>query len=333
MNNKNQLDRGGEDFSHIYNLYLRKGLNSLTDVEARAISIGSGGASLVPNNWTKFVQETIKEDAIMGKVNVINTTTTFSQPIVSAVPSANTNVSEASIGTEDSTMALASPNFAGTPATYSLKKVTSWIRVSTELLEDSEAAQSVEDLIRRQLVAKLITTINDQILIGTGSGACQGSVTAATNYSRTATIGGSAGAQVTINIFGAIMKDAATGAGLNAPKMTYENFRRSLLVINTYSTSNYTNEGTLWQALSFGDTYHGLPVLWHPIVATGNTTGSVQMHLFDPTQYMLALNFGGFNVTRLDELYAGSGQTAFVATVRASGNIMNTQGVLNLLRG
>lgn len=328
MNNK-QLDRGGEDFSHIYNLYLRKGLNSLTDVEARAISIGSGGASLVPSSWTKFVQETIKEDAIMSKVNVINTTTTFSQPIVSAVPSVNTNVAEASLGTEDSTMALASSKFVTTAATYSLKKVTSWLRVSTELLEDSEAAQSVEDLIRRQLIAKLITTINDQILIGSGSGACQGSVTAATSYSRSAIIGGTAGAQVVMSIFRALMNDG----GANLPKITYANFRRSLMVMNSYAPINFTSEGVLWQALAFDDSFHGLPVIWHPLDSTGtSSTNSIQIHLFDPTQYMLALNFGGFNVTRYDETYAGSGQTAFVASVRASGNIMNTQGVLNLLR-
>ena len=328
MNNK-QLDRGGEDFSHIYNLYLRKGLNSLTDVEARAISIGSGGASLVPSSWTKFVQETIKEDAIMSKVNVINTTTTFSQPIVSAVPSVNTNVAEASLGTEDSTMALASSKFAATAATYSLKKVTSWLRVSTELLEDSEAAQSVEDLIRRQLISKLITTINDQILIGSGSGACQGSVTAATNYSRSAIIGGTAGAQVVMSIFRALMNDG----GANLPKITYANFRRSLMVMNSYAPINFTSEGVLWQALAFDDSFHGLPVIWHPLDSTGtSSTNSIQIHLFDPTQYMLALNFGGFNVTRYDETYAGTGQTAFVASVRASGNIMNTQGVLNLLR-
>jgi hypothetical protein len=328
MNNK-QLDRGGEDFSHIYNLYLRKGLNSLTDVEARAISIGSGGASLVPASWTKFVQETIKEDAIMSKVNVINTTTTFSQPIVSAVPSVNTNVAEASLGTEDSTMALASSKFVATAATYSLKKVTSWLRVSTELLEDSEAAQSVEDLIRRQLIAKLITTINDQILVGSGSGACQGSVTAATNYSRTGIIGGTAGAQVTLNLFRTIMNNG----GANLPLMTYANFKRSLMIVNTYAPLNFTSEGVFWQALSFEDSFHGLPVLWHPLDSTGvSTSNSIQLHFFDPTQYMLALNFGGFNVTRYDETYAGTGQTAFVASVRASGNIMNTQGVLNLLR-
>ena len=329
MNDKNQLDRGGEDFSHLYNLYLRKGASALTDVEARAISIGSGGASLVPSSWTKFVQETIKEDAIMSKVNVINTTTTFSQPIVSADPSVNTSVSEASLGTEDSSMALASSKFVTTAATYSLKKVTSWIRVSTELLEDSEAAQSVEELIKRQLIAKLITTINNQILVGSGSGACQGSVTAATAYSRSAIIGGSAGLQVVMSIFRAIMNDG----GANLPKMTYANFRRSLLVMNTYAPINFTSEGVLWQALAFDDSFHGLPIIWHPLDSTGtSSTNSIQMHFFDPTQYMLALNFGGFNVTRLDELYAGTGQTAFVATVRASGNIMNTQGVLNLLR-
>jgi len=329
MNNK-QLDRGGEDFSHIYNLYLRKGLNSLTDVEARAISIGSGGASLVPASWTKFVQETIKEDAIMSKVNVINTTTTFSQPIVSAVPSVNTNVSEASLGTEDSTMALASSKFVATAATYSLKKVTSWLRVSTELLEDSEAAQSVEDLIRRQLIAKLITTINDQIFVGSGSGACQGSVTAATNYSRSQILGGAAGSITSQAIFRAIMN----GGGASPPFITYANFRRSIMILNTYAAINIASEGTIYQALSFGNTFNGLPMIWYPIDATGiATSGSVQYHFFDPTQYMLALNFGGFNVTRYDETYAGTGQTAFVASVRASGNIMNTQGVFNLLRG
>lgn len=330
MNNKNQLDRGGEDYRHIYNLYLRRGVNALTDVETRAISIGSGGTVLVPQSWTNFIQETIAEDAIMSKVNVVNTTTTFSQPIVSAVPSVNTNVAEAALGTEDSTMALASSKFANTAAVYSLKKITSWLRVSTELLEDSEAAQSIEDLIRRQLVAKLITTINDQILVGSGSGACQGSVTAATNYSRSAILGGTAGAQVTVNIFRAIMNDG----GANLPKMTYANFRRSLMVLNTYAPVNFTNEGTFWQALSFQDRYHGLPVIWHPLDSTGvSTSNSIQLHLFDPTQYMLALNFNGINVTRLDEVYAGTNQTAFVASVRASGNIMNTQGVLNILRG
>lgn len=337
---KNTLDRGGDEYRHLYQTYLRKGHNGLTDAEARALSVGSAGsgAALAPTSWSDYVQNTLAQDYILGKVNIVPTTTGFTQPIVITDATGNTNVAEGSLGTESYTgsnpILNARIGTSGTTtATYSLKKLTAWATVSNELLEDTESAQGVEELLRRQLTARLITILNQQIIIGTGNanGQIQGSYNAAKVYGRTSALGGTA---TSVSAW-TVLRNVCNNSGTDAPLMSWEQFSRCVMVLNSYNIVNFSSTGDLMSSVAYGNgNMMNLPWMYYPLDTTGSgTPGSSQIHLFDPTQYLLATNLSGMTVTRLSERYAAENQTAFVCSIRADGNILNTQAVLNLNRG
>lgn len=337
---KNTLDRGGDEYRHLYQTYLRKGHNGLTDAEARALSVGSAnnGAALAPTSWSDYVQNVWAQDYILSKVNIVKTTTGFTQPILLTDATGNTNVSEGALGTESYTGSnfMLSPRIGTsgtTTASYSLKKYTAWATVSNELLEDSESAQSVEELLKRQLTARLTTLLNRHILIGTGSGngQLQGSFNSAKLYSRTSVLGGT---QTSISMWH-IVRCLMNNSGTDEPLMSWEVFQNCVWVFNSYNVGNLSSTGDMTAAFAYGDgTMIGRPYIYFPLDSTGvNVTGSNHMHLFDPTQYLLAMNLSGMTVTRLSERYADTNQTAFVVSVRADGNILNSQAVLNINRG
>jgi hypothetical protein len=340
MIDTNTLDRNGDEYRHLYQTYLRKGHNGLTDVEARALSVGSAnnGAALAPTSWSDYVQNVWAQDYILSKVNIVKTTTGFTQPVLLTDATGNTNVAEGALGTESYTGSnfMLSPRIGTTgttTATFSLKKYTAWATVSNELLEDSESAQSVEELLKRQLTARLTTLLNRHILIGTGSanGQLQGSFNAAKVYSRTSVMGGT---QTAISMWH-IARCLMNNSGTDEPLMPWELFQNSVWVFNSYNIGNHVSTGDIPAAWAYGDeNMMGRPYMYFPLDSTGAaTSGSNHIHLFDPTQYMLAMNLSGMTVTRLSERYADSNQTAFVVSVRADGNILNSQAVLNINRG
>ena len=168
------ITRDSEQYADIYRTFLRRGARGLTDVEARALTIASGGTALAPTGWSKYIETAINEDAILSRVQKIATPTAFVLPVYGEDVTVNTNVSEASLGTQSS------PTFAkpyqgtssGTSATtyqFAQKKVTAWVKVSNELLNDSKGAQDVEEFLKRGLVDGLIGEVNRQILIGNGT--------------------------------------------------------------------------------------------------------------------------------------------------------------------
>lgn len=53
MNDNNQLDRGGEDYSHLFSQYIKRGARSMNNTEIRALSEASGGTVLFPNYLRK----------------------------------------------------------------------------------------------------------------------------------------------------------------------------------------------------------------------------------------------------------------------------------------
>jgi hypothetical protein len=312
----------------------------LTDAEARALSVGSAsnGAALAPTSWSDYVQNVWAQDYILSKVNIVKTTTGFTQPILLTDATGNTNVSEGALGTESYTGSnfMLSPRIGTsgtTTASYSLKKYTAWATVSNELLEDSESAQSVEELLKRQLTARLTTLLNRHILIGTGSGngQLQGSFNAAKVYSRTSVLGGT---QTSISMWH-IIRCLMNNSGTDEPLISWEVFQNCVWIFNSYNVGNHSATGDMVAGFAYGDgTMIGRPYIYFPLDSTGvNVAGSNHMHLFDPTQYLLAMNLSGMTVTRLSERYADSNQTAFVVSVRADGNILNSQAVLNINRG
>lgn len=336
----NTLDRGGEEYRGLFQDYLRHGTGRLTDAEVRALSnSGTGlGNVLAPTGWSDFIELSMRQDTILSKVRKVTTAGKFTQPINVADATVNSNQAETNIGTESWTAgtALALPqqgSGGSTTYTFSLKKVTAWTKVSNEILEDSTAAASIEEFVRAELVAELITQLNSQILIGDGSTGCQGVFNSAKAYSRTASTG-----VATSNKPSDILAAAWGSSNSALSPMAFESWKNSVAVINSRLTGSF--DSTFFPPLfplfvgnmQDGTSVEGLPSVYHRLSATTPAAGDTLVMFFDPTKYLLATSFRGFSVTRLSETYSGTDQTAFVASVRADGCLLHTSGVLNVNR-
>ena len=232
MNNKNQLDRGGEDYSHLFSQYMKRGARSMTDTEIRALSETSGGTVLFPTIYANKFNEMLGEDAVYSQVSkMIVNSSTVSVPILTSTrsPMGGLNVQKnpGEAGTLiDATAAsqaqvtvptLALPGTSNTGsavATLALKRISVMVKVSNELLEDSagQGDASVESWIVRQAAQDIGKEINRQIMLGNatdsvtagtaataGSDSCHGLASTLKRYSArsmttTTLLGGSYGA-------------------------------------------------------------------------------------------------------------------------------------------
>ena len=337
MNDNQKIDRSSDQYSEIYQNYLRLGQRKLDQNEIRALSISSGGTVLPPTSWSKFIDDAITEDAILSRVRRVETTTAFVQPILTTNPAINTGVAEASIGATEADPAYLKP-YQGTSGTtqytYSLNKITSWVKVSNELLNDTKAAADIETFLRQELTNNLIDEVNRQILMGAGDTECQGSFNSAKLYSRTA----STGVATTNTIKDVISAAWLSSASVYSP-LRYESWKNCIAVINSRTIASSWDPSafpilfpTMSGSMDKGTTYEGLPVVYHRLSTGTPTTGDTICHFFDPSKYLLATNLNGFTVARFDEVNMANDQTLFVASVRVDGSILNSSGVLNVNR-
>ena len=185
MTNKNQLDRGSEDYSHLFSQYMKRGARSMTDTEIRALSETSGGTVLFPTVYAKKFDEMLGDDAVYSQVSkMIVNSSTVSVPVITSarVPmgglTAQKNPGEAGTLIDATTAAtqvvvptIALPGTSNTGsavATLALKRISVMVKVSNELLEDSagQGEASVESWIVRQAAQDIGKEINRQILMG-----------------------------------------------------------------------------------------------------------------------------------------------------------------------
>jgi HK97 family phage major capsid protein len=340
MEKKNELDRNGEEYRGLFQRYLQHGQGRMTDAEVRALSnSGTGlGNVIAPTGWSDFIELSMRQDTILSRVRKVNTAGKFTQIINVTDATVNTNQTETNIGTEawTSGTALALPqqgSGGSTTYTFSLKKITAWTKVTNELLEDSTAAASIEEFIRAELVAELITQINSQILIGDGSTGCQGAFNSAKAYSRTASTG-----VATTNKPSDILAAAWASTNSAQSPLAFESWKNSVAVINSRLTGSF--DSTFFPPLfplfagnmETGTSVEGLPTIYHRLDAKTPAAGDTLVMFFDPSKYLLATSMRDFSVTRLNETFSGNDQTAFVASVRADGCLLHTSGVLNVNR-
>jgi hypothetical protein len=250
----------------------------------------------------------------------------------------NNNVAESALGTQSS------PTFAkpvqgttagtsGTYYTFAQKKVTAWVKVSNELLNDSKGAQDVEEFLRRALVDGLIFEVGRQILIGNGTSECQGSFNSAKGYSRTASTG-----VATTNTMKDVISAVWGSTNSALSPLPYESWINSVAVINSRLVASFdpsffpvlfpSFRGTMVN----GTTVEGLPTVYHRLSATTPAAGDTLVHFFNPAQYLLAHSFGAFSVARYSETAADTNETIFVASIRCDGSITNRFAVLNVNR-
>ena len=336
MKDNQIIDRSSDQYSEIYQNYLRLGQRKLDQNEIRALSISSGGTVLPPTSWSKFIDDAITEDAILSRVRRVETTTAFVQPIMTTPPAINTGVAEASLGATEADPAYLKP-YQGTSGTtqytFSLNKITSWLKVSNELLNDTKAAADIETYLRQELITGLMDEVNRQILMGAGSTECQGSFNSAKLYSRTASTG-----VATTNTIKDVISAAWLSSASTFSPLSYESWRNCVAVINSRTMASWDPSAfpilfpTMSGSMKDGTTYEGLPVVYHRLSTGTPTTGDTICHFFDPSKYLLATNLNGFSVARFDESLADNDQALFVATVRVDGSILNSSGVLNVNR-
>ena len=336
MKDNQIIDRSSDQYSEIYQNYLRLGQRKLDEREIRALSILSGGTVLPPTSWSKFIDDAMAQDAILSRVRRVETTTAFVQPIMTTPPAINTGVAEASLGATEADPAYLKP-YVGTSGTtqytFSLNKITSWLKVSNELLNDTKAAADIETFLRQELITALMDEVNRQILMGAGSTECQGSFNSAKLYSRTASTG--VGTTNTI-------KDVISAAWLSSAStfspLPYESWRNCVAVINSRTMASWDPSAfpilfpTMSGSMKDGTTYEGLPVVYHRLSTGTPTTGDTICHFFDPSKYLLATNLNGFTVARFDEVNMQNDQTLFVASVRVDGSMLHSSSVLNVNR-
>lgn len=336
MNDNQKIDRSSDQYSEIYQNYLRLGQRKLDEREIRALSIASGGTVLPPTSWSKFIDDAMAQDAILSRVRRVETTTAFVQPIMTTQPAINTGVAEASIGSTEADPVYLKP-FQGTSGTtqytFSLNKITSWLKVSNELLNDTKAAADIETFLRQELITALMDEVNRQILMGAGNTECQGSFNSAKLYTRTASTG-----VATTNTIKDVISAAWLSSASTFSPLPYESWRNCVAVINSRTMASWDSSAfpilfpTMSGSMKDGTTYEGLPVVYHRLSTGSPTTGDTICHFFDPSKYLLATNLNGFTVARFDEVSMENDQTLFVASCRVDGSILHSSSVLNVNR-
>ena len=183
------------------------------------------------------------------------------------------------------------------------------------------------------MAADLIGIANSQILIGAGVNECQGAYNSAKAYGRTASTGVATG-----NTLQNILTAAWLSSNSAHSPMRFESYKNCVAVINSRTIESL--DATFFPPLfplfdgsmADGTRLEGLPTIHHRLSATTPASGDTLVMLFDPTKYLLATNFGGFQVERHEETFAATNETLFVGTVRVDGCLTHKSGVLNVTR-
>ena len=282
MNNKNQLDRGSEDYNHLFSQYMKRGARSMTDTEIRALSETSGGTVLFPTIYANKFNEMLGDDAVYSQVSkMIVNSSTVSVPILTSTRSpmggfnvqknpgeAGTLIDATTTATQvvNPTIALPGTSTTGSAvATLALKRISVMVKVSNELLEDSagQGEASVESWIVRQAAQDIGKEINRQILMGNatdsvtagtgatlGSDSCHGLASTLKRYSArsattTAVLGGNYGtwAQST-NAIGNLINLC------NQDLLQPAYWNRCTVIFNTQNNRNATNGSSMMSIVS-----------------------------------------------------------------------------------
>lgn len=279
MEKKNQLDRNGEEYYALFSKYMRRGGNSLTSGEARALSqTGAAGSGdvLAPTVFAdKFMSE-LGDDQIISRVSkLVVKSGVVSVPVITPTGSggfsvqknpgeAGTLIDATATGQAQvavPTIALPGTSNTGTStSTLRLRRVSVMVRVSNELLEDSagQGEASIESLIISQAAQDIASSLNKQILVGNkddsvtagtasaaGSDCCHGVFNTCRRYSR---------AYSSASVFGTGSSFLNTSNNhvnwlvgqVRANRLAANYWNRSLLVFNSQMTYNASaaNSGT-----------------------------------------------------------------------------------------
>lgn len=217
MANKEILSKGCDEYRGLFSKWMTKGANSLSDLEARALSEGAAGSGdvLFPTVFSNQFMAEMGDDQILSRVSkVVVNSGVVSVPVITPAGSGGFSVQKnpgeagtlidatASSQATVTVPSIALPgtsNTGSSTSTLRLKRVSVMVRVSNELLEDSagQGDASVESFIVRQAAQDIAAQLNKQILVGNkddsvtagtastaGSDSCHGVLQTCRRYSR-----------------------------------------------------------------------------------------------------------------------------------------------------
>lgn len=280
---------------------------------ADALQIGtdSEGGYLVPDEFEKTLVEALEEENIFRKLAHIITTSSGDRkiPVVASKGSASWVDEEGTITDSDDTFGQVS---------IGAYKLGTLIKVSNELLNDS--AFDLESYISKEFGRRIGTKEEEAFFVGNGTGKPTGIFNAT----------GGAQVGVTTATANEIKADEIIDLfySLKAPYRKNAVFVVNDATIKSIRKLKDGNGNYLWQpALTSGtpDTLLGRPVFtssYVPTIAAGAKTIA-----FGDFSYYWIADRQGRNFKKLNELYAATDQTGFVATQRVDGKLILAEAI------
>ena len=280
---------------------------------ADALQIGtdSEGGYLVPDEFEKTLVEALEEENIFRKLAHIITTSSGDRkiPVVASKGSASWVDEEGTITDSDDTFGQVS---------IGAYKLGTLIKVSNELLNDS--AFDLEAYISKEFGRRIGTKEEEAFFVGNGTGKPTGIFNAT----------GGAQVGVTTATANEIKADEIIDLfySLKAPYRKNAVFVVNDATIKSIRKLKDGNGNYLWQpALTSGtpDTLLGRPVFtssYVPTIAAGAKTIA-----FGDFSYYWIADRQGRNFKKLNELYAATDQTGFVATQRVDGKLILAEAI------
>ena len=280
---------------------------------ADALTVGTDteGGFLVPDEFENTLVEALEEENIFRKLAHVITTSSGDRkiPVVATKGSASWVDEEGTITDSDDSFGQVS---------IGAYKLGTLIKVSNELLNDS--AFDLEAYISKEFGRRIGTKEEEAFFVGNGTGKPTGifNATGGAQVGVTTATAGDIKADEIIDLF----------YSLKAPYRKNAVFVVNDATIKTIRKLKDGNGNYLWQpALTSGtpDTLLGRPVFtssYVPTIAAGAKTIA-----FGDFSYYWIADRQGRNFKKLNELYAATDQTGFVATQRVDGKLILAEAI------
>ena len=345
--------------------YLARGAAGISSSDAQAIyesrAISGASSGIAPQDWASFFTESMQTSWVLSRVRKVDVNTnklTINHYTEQAETGDRITYNEA--GTRvDINGSFALPRWRITdsaPSNYDmnyesraidLHEVGVNMIVSRELIEESIGSESAESVLRDFLVRKLQTELERQILVGdpalnTNS---RKEMQGVWNYplfkSATSVYGdnnqvvddasGAAGGVISalgrLEIMSRILRPSSFGNSVWV-------VARAASVSEVFITADVGSNHTMGPSVpdSFGSIFNR-PVYGMPYTnyqGEADATGDRLLLLTDLSKYVLAMHTSGFQVERLNEVRAATGQVVLRASVRVGGNMIDPKSLICL---
>lgn len=275
-------------------------------IDALQIGTDSEGGYLVPEEYENTLVEALEEENIFRKLaNVINTSSGDRKiPVVASKGSASWVDEEGTISDSDDAFSQVS---------IGAYKLGTLIKVSNELLNDS--AFNLESYISKEFARRIGSKEEEAFFTGNGTGKPIGifNATGGAEIGVTTASSTSITADEVIDLF----------YSLKAPYRKKAVWILNDATVKAIRKLKDKNDNYLWQpALTAGtpDTILGRPVYTSSYVPT--IAAGVKTIAFGDFSYYWIADRQGRIFKKLNELYAATDQTGFVATQRVDGKLV-----------